>query len=97
MDGNIKVRFFNPHPGLAGAAITLPQAIKTAIDELAEKEMTLDEGLAKINASLIQDGHQIGELEVGSNHAMIFLWIPNKQFPPRVTTHTFRLLCFKQV
>ena len=44
-----KVRLYDPHPGFLGAAVPLPESMKEAIDQLAEKEMSLEETLELLN------------------------------------------------
>lgn len=101
----MKVKFFGPHPGFAGAAIPLPGAIKAAIDALDGLEMDLAEGLERINKA-IWAARVRAELEIKDKnlaqlgHGSIALWMPKKiEVGTIVTepTHLFRLIGFKPI
>ena len=42
--------FFDPHPGLAGAIVPIPEAVKKVANNLNGKSMTLREAVARIKA-----------------------------------------------
>lgn len=99
----MRVKFFGPHPGFAGATIPLPPAIKSAVDALDGQELSLDEALAQLKTAITIAGVR-AELEVRDNKRLIklgdgaiALWMPKKIEPgvnPSEPTHLFRLIGF---
>jgi hypothetical protein len=47
--GDKKIRLYDPHPGLAGAIVRLPKNMKSIVDELNGKSMTLNEVIGMLD------------------------------------------------
>lgn len=86
-----RVRFFDPHPGVAGAAIPLPASMKRAVDALSGKEQELDEAmeeLRKVSTTLS------GTTDIEA-HFRPEGWISMRWQPPSGLIHIFRLIRFE--
>lgn len=88
-------RFYDPHPGMAGAVIPLPGPFLKAVKELDGQTMTIDEALA-ILRFIKCDGYE-SVVNVVSQHDFLGLRLTpiNEQIVP--TSHGFRLIRFKEV
>jgi len=78
--------FYDPHPGFAGAAIPLPAPIKSAVDKLSGRKMTLLRALTEIRDSTP------GDLRVDAEHGCVFLRLDGGG---RYVFHMFRLIRFR--
>lgn len=82
------VIFYEPHPGFGGATVPLPGPVKTAIDKLDGKTMTLRQGIEKIKAA------GIGHLEILEDYGCIMLTLG--EWPPKkAPCHTWMLIKYK--
>lgn len=84
------VTFYEPHPGFGGAVVPLPGPIKTVIDKLDGKTMTLRQGIEKIKAA------GIGQLEILEDYGCIMLNLG--EWPPKkAPCHTWMIIKYKRV
>ena len=82
-----KYYFFDPHPGgILGAIIPLPKVIKDAIDQIADKEWSLDQVLKRLGQI---EGLKVSTSESSKEPCMLIGNIKNEGF-----THSWRLLYF---
>ena len=81
-----KYEFYDPHPGLAGAVIPIPEPVRKVANELVGQTMTLQEALEKIKA--VTDGN----VSVVERHNFIGLEIEEAETNRR---HSFRVIRFK--
>jgi len=79
-------KFFDPHPGFAGAAIPIPGPIKKAADDLAGRTLPLRVALAKLRAV------GIGTIEVVADHGYIGLRLGGGG---RYAEHFFRVIKYR--
>lgn len=61
--------FYEPHPGLAGAIVPIPNPVKRVADELDGKTLSLRDAVAKIKAVTN------GEVDIDSNYKDIGLTV----------------------
>jgi hypothetical protein len=79
-----KVKFYDPHPGFAGAAARLPESMRKATEGLDGKKLSLEEALNRLQpfASKLK-----GVLDVKEEDKYIsFLW------PQGDIKHYYRLI-----
>ncbi len=81
---NVKT-FFDPHPGLAGARIPIPEKVRMVANELSGKSMTLCEAVARIQAATS------GKVSIANNYDFILLEI----IEANGVRHGFRVVRFK--
>ena len=77
--------FFDPHPGLAGAMIPIPEAVRKVANNLNGKSMTLREAVARIQAVTK------GTIRVVERYKFIYLELPGSGG----IRHGFRVIRFK--
>ncbi len=77
--------FFDPHPGLAGALIPIPEKVRKIANELDGKSMSLREAIALIQAVTK------GAVSVAKKFDFISLEITEKSG----VRHMFRVIRFK--
>ena len=70
-------KFFDPHPGFAGAAIPIPTAVKKVADKLNRKKLSLTEALVMLQKVtngkvLVRDGWISLELRESDGTRHIF-------------------------
>lgn len=76
VDMDILRVFFDPHPGFASAAVSIPQKIKKVADELSGQTMSLYEAVKRLravgvgNIDVMADRNYI-RLSLGSNEGVI--------------------------
>ena len=81
---NLKT-FYDPHPGLMGAMIPIPEAVRKVANELNGKRMTLEEAAVRLQAVTS------GEIAVIKEYKYISLQIKEGNG----TIHEFRVIRFK--
>lgn len=83
--------FYDPHPGLLGAVVPIPSAVKRIANALNGKTLPLREAVAQLQAVTR------GRIEVvsSSGHQYIRLWIPGDGRP--YLGHCFRVIRFREV
>ena len=100
----MRVRFFDPHPGMAGAVVPLPLVMKKAVDELSGKELTLDQGAEQLQDAgkcllgIVDIGiRSVPKLEKTKLMDSDFMdgWISMMWTLPDGRVHVFRLLRFR--
>lgn len=77
--------FFDPHPGFAGAAIPIPEAVRRVANELNGKTASLRDAIARIQAVTK------GRVSVAENYDFIYLELTESNG----TRHGFRVISFK--
>jgi len=87
------VTFYDPHPGFAGAAIPIPDAVKRVADALDRQTLPLADGVQRIQAVT----H--GRVEAMPSLQYIGLWISASSSPcgQRYLGHFFRVIRFREV
>ena len=97
VDLDTVVTFYEPHPGFGGAAVPLPGPVKTAIDELSGKTITLRQGIEKIKATGIGklETRNLTTLEIWEDTACIVLGLG--EWPPKKAPHhTWMLIKYRR-
>lgn len=77
--------FFDPHPGFAGAAVSIPREVKAVADGLNGQRMSLRKAVNKIKAVAS------GKVQVVSKYKYISLIITDRPY----TTHLFRVIQYR--
>lgn len=67
------VEFYDPHPGLAGCTVRIPESVKLVANELNGTVATLNVAIQKIKDSLPIDIHSVFLVSVSFKHNMITL------------------------
>lgn len=85
-----KVRFYDPHPGMLGAAIPLPEHVRIIAQSLDGTRGDLDEAMEQIRDAVWDIQHASVSVSIG--YAMIVLTIGSMENPP---IHSWRVIRFR--
>ena len=80
-------KMFDPHPGLAGCMVRIPEAVRLVANELDGQDVPIAEAVAKIQAACPG-----GEVKDSPNHGMICLTVEN--FPGM--QHSWRVIRYQE-
>lgn len=85
---NSVVTFFDPHPGLLGCPVPIPDVVKRVADELNGQSLPLTEAVERIQRAAG------GEVDVAFEHHHISLELPGIM-DGRACTHSWRVIRFR--
>lgn len=85
-DIDAKRTFFDPHPGSAGAAVRIPDSIRSVANKLDGQTMSLRDAVRKLEAV------GVGRVSIVSEHGYIALRLGSD---PNRARHVFRVIRYK--
>ena len=84
-----KVKLYDPHPGIGGAAIPLPQPLRRVAHELDGQTLTLEETVQRFNAVANKES---GEVKLGE---YCILYLLKHNYGGQRSIHGWRLLRYR--
>ena len=88
--------FYDPHPGLGGCVLPLPEAVKKVADELDGKTVTPDYASERIDSAIRKTDSEYRSIKTAVHENIITVEV-ERYCDPEGTKHCWRVIRFKNL